>query len=133
MIKLSELQPGNLVVASYEDVQSEGIVKELNHEDREVCVETAVQEFWYSPNDLYPVPLDDAQLKKLGFEKVDTGEHIKYMKGAFRLLVPKGDDFSNFEMWYREDRRHIRHRISVHELQNHHYQMTKVELNLELA
>ena len=133
MIKLSELQPGNLVVASYEDVQSEGIVKELNQEDKEVCVETAVQEFWYSPTDLYPVPLDDAQLKKLGFDKVDTGDHIKYMKGAFRLLVPKGDDFSNFEMWYREDRRHIRHRISVHELQNHHYQMTKVELNLELA
>ena len=133
MIKISELQPGNLVIASYEDVQSEGIVKELNHEDKEVCVETAVQEFWYTPNDLYPVPLDDAQLKKLGFEKMDTGDHVKYMKGAFRLLVPKGNDFSDFEMWYREDRRHIRHLISVHELQNHHYQMTKVELNLELA
>lgn len=133
MIKFSELQPGNVVVAGFEDVQSEGIVKELNHEDKEVCVETAVQEFWYSPNDLYPVPLDDAQLKKLGFEKVDTGDQVKYMKGAFRILVPRGGDFSHFDMWYREDRRNIRHPMSVHELQNHHYQMTKVELNLETA
>lgn len=133
MIKFSSLQPGNLVIASYEDVQSEGIVKELNHEDKEVCVETAVQEFWYTPNDLYPVPLSDAQLTKLGFEKQDMGDQVKYMKGAFRLVVPKGGDFSNVEMWYREDRRHITYHMAVHELQNHHYQMTKVELNLEPA
>jgi hypothetical protein len=130
MIKFSTLQQGNLVVASFEDVQSEGIVKELNNEDKEVCVETA-QEFWYSPNDLYPVPLDDAQLKKLGFEKVGAGDQVKYMKGAFRILLPREGDFSHFEMWYREDRRHITQPMAVHELQNHHYQMTKVELNLE--
>ena len=133
MIKFSELQPGNVVVASFEDVQSEGIVKELNHEDKEVCVETAVQEFWYSPNDLYPVPLTDAQLRKLGFEQMDMGDQVKYMKGAFRIMVPKGSDFSHFDMWYREDRRHIKQPIAVHELQNHYYQMTKVELNLETA
>jgi len=131
MIKFSSLQPGNLVVASFEDVQSEGIVKELNHEDKEVCVETTAQEFWYSPNDLFPVPLNDAQLKKLGFEKMAVGDQVKYMKGAFRILVPQGGDFSHFEMWYREDRRHITYPVAVHELQNHYYQMTKVELNLE--
>jgi hypothetical protein len=133
MIKISELQQGNLVVASFEDVQREGIVKELNHEDKEICVETEVQQFWYQPADLYPVPLNDAQLVKLGFEKQDMGDQVKYLKGAFRVLVPKGGDFSDFEMWYREDRRHMKQPIAVHQFQNHYYQMTKVELNLETA
>jgi hypothetical protein len=50
------------------------------------------------------------------------------MKGAFRIVTPKIGDFSNIEMWYREDRRHFSHPIGVHQLQNLHLQMTKVPL-----
>jgi hypothetical protein len=31
-------------------------------------------------------------------------------------------------MWYREDRRHIVQPLSVHQLQNHFHQMTKIDL-----
>jgi hypothetical protein len=129
MIKFHELRIGDLVYAEYEGIRSEGEVIDLNREDKEVCVETSVQEFWYTPDQLYPIPLDEEQLMKFGFEKqVIPGGVVKYMKGPFRILLPKEGDFSNFEMWYREDRRHITQPISVHELQNHYHQMTKVDL-----
>jgi hypothetical protein len=129
MIKFSELKPGDIVFADYEDKQWEGIVKELNREDREVCVETDVQKFWFTPDHLYPVMVDDEQLKKLHFEKQEKDGIVKYMKGAFRIQLSQARGFSDFEMWYREDRRHMKQPIAVHELQNHYYQMTKVELN----
>ncbi|AXY78214.1 hypothetical protein D3H65_31305 [Paraflavitalea soli] len=130
MLKLSELQPGDIVMAEFEGQKMEGTVKELNKEDREVCVETSVQEFWFKPEHLFPIPLTEEQLLKLGFEKVENGDgSVKYKKDSFRVLVPHKGDFSDLEIWWREDRRHLRQAINVHELQNHYYQMTKVELN----
>jgi hypothetical protein len=129
MIKFSELKPGDLVLANYEGQQWQGIVKDLNREDKEVCVETDVQQFWFKPDELQAIPLDENQLLKLNFQKQENGGTVKYMKGAFRIQVPQQTNFSDFEIWYREDRRHIRQPIAVHELQNHYYQMTKVELN----
>ena len=73
-------------------------------------------------------------LKKLGFEKEANGDgSVKYKKGAFRILISKKDNFNDFEMWYREDKRHLKGPIFVHELQNHHLQMTKVELTRAAA
>ena len=129
MIRFNELQPGDLVLAEYEGQQWEGVVKELNKEDKEVCVETSVQEFWFTPEHLYPIPLSEAQLQKLGFTKSENGTGTKYMKDSFRVYLPVKDDFSQLEIWWREDRRQLTQPISVHELQNHYYQMTKVELN----
>ncbi|WP_315821911.1 hypothetical protein [Paraflavitalea speifideaquila] len=81
MLKLSELQPGDIVMAEFEGQQMEGTVKELNREDKEVCVETSVQEFWFKPEHLYPIPLSEEQLLKLGFERVENGDgSVKYKK-----------------------------------------------------
>ena len=130
MIKLSELKPGDIVMAEYEGQQTEGTVQELNRDDKEVCVETEVQEFWYKPEDLYPIPLNEQQLLKLGFQVVDDSNgSAKYAKDSFRVLLPRRGDWTNLEIWWREDRRHLHQAIYVHELQNHYYQMTKVELN----
>ena len=130
MIKLSELQPGDIIKAEFEGLQREGVVKELNHEDKEICVETEIQDYWFTPEHLFAIPLDDLQLIKLGFKKtLNTDGSVKYMKDSFRILVPRPNDFSHIEMWWREDHRHFNHQIFVHELQNHYYQMTKVELN----
>jgi len=129
MIKISDLKFGDIVSAEFEGQQREGMVKELNKEDKEVCVETDVQEFWYTPDHLYPIPLSDEQMGKLGFTQTENGDgSVKYMKGSFRVLLPKKGDFSNMEIWWREDHRFLHGPISVHELQNHHQQMTKVEL-----
>jgi len=129
MIKFNELKVGDIVNAEYEGIIKEGEVIDLDWEDKLVCVQSDVQEFWYEEEHLFPIALDDAQLMKFGFEKVENADGtVKYMKDAFRLLLPHKDDFSSFEIWYREDRRHITHPISVHELQNHYSGMTKVEL-----
>ena len=129
MIRFNDLKPGDLVLAEYEGQKQQGVVKALNREDKEVCVETSVQDFWFTPEHLYPIPLSDEHLRNLGFEKIENGDGVKYMKDSFRIHIPVKDDFSNLEIWWREDRRELTHPISVHELQNHYYQMTKVELN----
>ena len=129
MIKFHEIKIGDIVLAEYDGHKIEGEVVELNHEDKEVCLRTEVQDFWFTPEELYAIPLSDEQLKKFHFEKQENGDHsVKYLRGPFRILLPQKDNFSNFEIWYREDRRHLTHPVSVHELQNHYHQMTKVEL-----
>jgi hypothetical protein len=130
MIKFQELRVGDIIIAEFEGKQSEGSVIDLDREDKEVSVETEVQDFWFTPDHLFPIPLNDEQLMKFNFErKVNDDGTVKYGKDAFRILLPGKDDFSNFEMWYREDKRHITHPISVHELQNHFHQMTKIDLS----
>jgi hypothetical protein len=134
MIKFHELKVGDIVLAEYEGQRSEGEVTELNGEDKEVCVQTEVQDFWYTPDQLFPIPLDNEQLLKFHFEKqVLDGGSVKYLKGPFRILLSVEGNFSDFEIWYREDRRHMRNPLSVHELQNHYHDMTKVDLVREPA
>jgi hypothetical protein len=129
MIRMSELKPGDIVMAEFEGQRWEGVVKELNREDKEVCVETSVQEFWYTPEHLYPIPVSDEQLLKMGFTRKENEDgSVKYMKDSFRLQIPRKDDFSHMEIWWREDHRYLNQPIAMHELQNHYLQMTKVEL-----
>ena len=52
----------------------EGIVNDLNNEDKEVCVQTEVQEFWFRPEDLRPIPLNENELFKFNFEKETNGD-----------------------------------------------------------
>ena len=129
MIRLQDLKVGDIVMAEFEGQLREGIVKDINKANKEVSIETDVQEFWFTRGHLYPIPLSEEQLIKLGFQKQENDDGTaKYMKGAFRIFLPNKGDFSNLEIWWREDRRHLTNPISVHELQNHYLQMTKVEL-----
>ena len=129
MIQFHELRMGDLVQVEFAGQKSDGEVIGLNGDEKEVQVQTADQDFWYSPADLYAIPLDEAQLMQLGFERQELpGGQIKYLKGPFRILLSQKGNFSDFEMWYREDRRHMTQALSVHGLQNHYHQMTKVDL-----
>ena len=129
MIKFQELKVGDLVIAEYDGEKWEGTVKALNREDKEVCVQTEVQEFWFKPEQLHGIPLNDEELVKLGFiRQVNDDNSIKYLKGPFRVFLRNKDSFSDLEIWYREDDRKLHQPISVHELQNHYNQMTKVDL-----
>jgi hypothetical protein len=128
MIKINELKEGDYVMADFEGQIKEGVVTELNHEDKEICVKTNVQTFWFKPENLYPIALDESQLLKLGFEKeAYENNYTKFKKGPFRVLL-NSKGFDDFEIWYREDHRQIKMPIAVHQLQNHYLQMTKVEL-----
>src|SRR5690606_2909416 len=106
MIKFNELQVGDLVMAEYEGQRWEGIVTDLNREDKEVSVQTDVQQFWFTPEHLYPILLNEEYLFKLGFTKeILSDGKFKYLKEAFRMIVPDNGKFSPLEIWYREDHR----------------------------
>ena len=128
MIKLSQLQQGDIVLVNSEGLMREGTVVKTDRAEHLVLVDNGIQEFWYPEHDIHPIALDEHQLLKFGFEKEHLDGTVKYKKGAFRLVTPRPGDFSSLDMWYREDRRHFNVPIAVHELQNLHLSMTKVPL-----
>lgn len=130
MIKFNELKKGDYVLAESDGQAWRGEVMEFNHDEKEICVNNGVQGLYFSPEALFPLPVDEEQLLKLKFTKhVNEDGSVKYMKGAFRIRTPKQDDFSHFEIWYRDEKRIMTHEIPMHVLQNHYTAMTKVHLN----
>ncbi|MER3464541.1 MAG: hypothetical protein C4329_09185 [Chitinophagaceae bacterium] len=128
MVKISDLKEGDVVRVLEEGVEREGVVVSTSKEENMACINNGIQDFWYTPEQIVPIPLTEAQLLNLGFEKETSDDGIKYKKGPFRVLVHDPGNYTNLEVWYREDRRHFGHPIYVHELQNHYLQMTKVPL-----
>ncbi len=132
MIKFQDLKQGDYVLADFEGKMEEVEVTQFNRDEKEICVDNGVQEFWFKGDELYPLPLDENQLMKLHFQKmVNEDGSVKYLKGAFRILISKDGVFSDFEIWYRDEKRHMLHPIAVHQLQNHYMEMTKVHLTDE--
>jgi hypothetical protein len=119
MLKLGDLKQGDIVFLNDEGVQREGTVVKISHEEHQALINNGVQEFWYTLDEIKPIPLDENQLLRLGFTKEE-------MNGS---SVKEGD-FSNIEMWWREDRRHFNFPLGVHDLQNLHLDMTKVPLEM---
>ncbi len=129
MIKFTDLKQGDYVLAESDGQAWQGEVTDFNNDEKEICVYTGVQELWFMKENIFPIPLDEEQLFKLKFSKQVNGDGtVKYLKGAFRIQTPEQDNFSNFEMWYRDEKRVIQHHIAVHELQHHYEAMTKVHL-----
>lgn len=132
MIKFSDIKIGDFVMGEYEGKMWEGEVTRLNGDEKQVEVQTEVQEFWFEQDKIHPIPLNEEQLLKLNFKKQDNDDgSTKYMKGSFRIVVPHTGDFSHMEMWYREDKRHNPHVQFVHQLQNQYSDMTKIHLTKE--
>ena len=132
MIRFQDIKVGDYVMANNDGTIWQGEVTDLNRDEKEICVNNGVQDFWFKDEELLPVPLNEEQLMKLKFQKHENADgSVKYMKGAFRIQVPVKDDFSKFEIWYRDEKRQILHPIGVHELQNHYQAMTKVHLTDE--
>ncbi|MEO5890189.1 MAG: hypothetical protein ABIQ31_08050 [Ferruginibacter sp.] len=132
MIKFKDIKVGDYLMADNDGDLLQGEVTNLNGDEKQVCVDTGTQEFWFEIDQLSAIPLDEEQLFKLKFSKEDNENGtVKYLKGAFRILLASPGDFSKMEIWYRDERRHILQPLSVHQLQNHFYDMTKVPLNDE--
>lgn len=129
MVKISELREGDVVKVLYEGEEREGTVVKISREENMACIDNGIQEFWYAPEEIVPVPITEERLISLfGFEKEETPDGVKYKKGAFRMLVHDPGNFTDLEIWYREDHRRFRQPIYIHELQNRHSEMTKVPL-----
>jgi hypothetical protein len=134
MIKLSELKAGDIVHVLDEGVEREGVVCELSRDENMACIDNGIQEFWYPVEEIIPVPITaDRLVNLLGFEKELTPNGEKFKKGPFRILVHDPGNYTNMEVWYREDHRHFNHPLYIHELQNHHMDMTKVPLERAAA
>ncbi|MBK8710295.1 MAG: hypothetical protein IPL97_00175 [Niastella sp.] len=130
MLKFNEIKKGDFLVADNEGDLRRGEVTDLNGDEKQVCLNNGVQDFWYETNQLFPLEINDEELSNLKFNKQQNDDGtVKYSKGAFRMLIPRAGDFSHFELWYRDEKRHIMEPIPVHVLQNHFYEMTKVHLN----
>jgi hypothetical protein len=128
MLKINDLRTGNIIRVTNEGMVREGTVTGISQEEKEAQVNNGVQDFWYTQEEMFAIPVDEAELMKLGFEKEEMNGAVKYKKGVFRLVTPKKGDFSNVEMWYREDRRHFSFPLALHELQNLHMDMSKIHL-----
>lgn len=129
MIKFSDLKQGDYVLVSTGGEPWQGEVVDLNNDEKQVCINNGVQDFWFSTDDLYPITLNDETLRMMNFEKVANADgSVKYMKDAFRVLIPREGEFSQFEIWYRDETRQIVSPIFLHQLQNHYLDMTKVHL-----
>jgi hypothetical protein len=134
MVKITELKEGDIVHVIDAGEERLGTVVEITREDNMACINNGVQDFWYAPEEIVPVPLTAEQLvSTLGFEKEETAEGDKYKKGPFRVVVHDPGNYTSLDIWYREDRRHFNHPIYVHELQNHHLDMTKVPLEASVT
>jgi len=129
MLKLGNLKSGDIITVEDQGVKREGTIVSVSHEMNQALVDNGVQEFWYSPEEMNAIPLDEQQLTELGFSKDETDGIVKFKKDSFRLVTPKKGDFSNIEMWWREDRRHFSFPLGVHELQNLFHDMTKIDLH----
>ena len=133
MIKFQDVKVGDYLMADNDGDILQGEVTSLNGDEKQVCVDTGTQEFWFETNQLRAIPLDDTQLTNLKFSKQQNEDgSVKYMKGAFRILLPSAGNFFTMEIWYRDEKRLVMQPIHVHQLQNHFHEMTKVHLNEEL-
>jgi hypothetical protein len=131
MIHYNEIKVGDYLIADNDGDKKQGEVTNLNGDEKQVCVDTG-QEFWYELDQLSGIPLDEEQLLRLKFHRLENADGtIKYSKGAFRILIPSKGDFADIKIWYRDEKRYITQPMNVHNLQNHFYEMTKVHLNEE--
>lgn len=129
MIKISDLKAGDVIKVLHDGEERDGIVTEVDREENQANIDNGIQEFWYNPDQIVPVPMtEDRLINILGFEKEEFEGGVKFKKGAFRILVKDPGNYTNIDLWYREDHRHFNHALYLHELQNHHLDMTKVHL-----
>jgi len=130
MIKISDLKEGDFLMVNNEGALMEGCVTAVDHAQKLAKITTGENnEFWYDSQALTAIPLSDQALRKLNFEKIEESDGgVKYKKGAFRVHLHRKDDFHDMDFWYREDRRHVKEPLALHELQNHYLSMTKVHL-----
>lgn len=133
MIRLHDVKTGDTVLVKYEGELLEGKVLEVNAEDKQACILThEQQEFWYSLEDLYAIPLDETQLLRLKFQKDEArssnGSGVVYVRGPFsvRMYKQEGHDITRLD--YRDEHREIKGRLTVNQLQNHYHGMTNFHL-----
>ncbi|RAJ02219.1 hypothetical protein LX64_03228 [Chitinophaga skermanii] len=131
MIQLNEVKVGDWVLARYEEQLKEGTVTQVDHELRQACLQQGDAEYWYSPEDLSPIPLNEEQLVRLQFQRDDSGGDAgrKYVRGPFSVVMYDAPHHPLLSLHYRDETRNLNEPIMVHQLQNHYHGMTNWQLD----
>ena len=80
MIKFNELKQGVHVIANFEGDLKRGEVKEIKNTEKQVCVKIGESSYWFSPENVFSIGIDDDELRQLRFTKQTTEEgNVKYM------------------------------------------------------
>ena len=81
MVKITELKAGDIVHVLEEGMEREGTVVQISREENMALIDNGIQEFWYAPEDIKPIPLtEDKLINTLGFEKEQTEDGVKYKR-----------------------------------------------------
>ena len=56
MVKISELKQGDIVKVLDSGEERLGVVTDTSWEENMACINNGVQEFWFAPADIVPVP-----------------------------------------------------------------------------
>lgn len=132
MVPIRDLQVGDWVRVLVDGSDLEGQVEELTLE--QVCVRTFGDElFWYEPQAIFPLPLTEERLLRLGFSKSSdpglNGKGQAYTHGPFVLKYPQAGDSGIILLQYAGDpNREFHEGLTVSQLQNHYHSMTKILL-----
>src|SRR5688500_9146263 len=98
MIKIQELKQGDIVRVEEETTEREGTDVDVSREENMVCNNNAIKEFWYTTDQIAANPLTEKELYQIGFEKTDTEEGAKYIKGPFWVIVHDAGNYTIFDI-----------------------------------
>lgn len=129
MIPINEVSLGNWVQINLDGQLLVGKVERKSVERIGVASEAELG--WYFPDDVYPIPLNEEWLYFLQFkDSADpelNGYGRAYTHGPFLLHYPdKNNDAYAVLSCHGVHNQEIKRRMSVHDLQNHYHEMTKV-------
>ena len=62
MLKINELKEGDIVHVQEEGIEREGVVVETSREENMALIDNGVQEFWYTPEQISPLPMTEERL-----------------------------------------------------------------------
>ena len=55
MIRFQDIKLGDIIQADFDGKRFDGVVTEINHEDKQICVHNGDQDDWFEPGDLYAI------------------------------------------------------------------------------
>ena len=60
MLKIGHLKSGGIISINDEGIMREGTVVSVSPEENQALVNNGVQEFWFTPEEMFAIPLDEA-------------------------------------------------------------------------
>ena len=86
MIKFNEIKVGDYLMADNDGDKLQGEVTNLNGNEKQVCLDTGVQEFWYEMEQLNSIPLDETKQVIFLILKFGTGMNTGMLCNQYSFI-----------------------------------------------